>query len=376
MGDNLIQGEYWLQKDIGMNDEWWRSAAEYQKALFFTNQNSVYVLFNNQTEDIGRLNYFNTIYNEGVSLVGAGYSTPVTAGLNPMHEQYWLQITPAPLIANIYNWGYGIFLEHNTFAPPSFNAYPDCYYSVIDINHGFNSYVILPDTFTDGDKIYLTNNTKTILEIRNTNGDVIGTLHIGSSACFKKDSTQSQSYYWSMLNKFYEPSKLFVFESGGAGGKNKRQWCGKYDYTFERYINDGVNIYGVRDLQIYELDKGYTISGDTINAWVIGAVSPDHPFGKEFVELRVNSSAKPTSVQFSTTIALMPECELSVNAPTVANAYYLKDYNGWVNKIPRTYRTDDNRLQGRLMVYKIRHNKAEDCAIVDAIFQYRMLRLQ
>jgi len=103
--DSFVKQQMWLSKDVGMKDEWWRSAAEgfipmklgdesevRQEALFFANNESVFMFSDNSVKDIGRIGYYNKIYNQGISKVLAGYLTPITAVYDKNHQEYLLYI--------------------------------------------------------------------------------------------------------------------------------------------------------------------------------------------------------------------------------------------------------------------------------------------
>lgn len=103
--DSFVKQQMWLSKDVGMKDEWWRSAAEgfipvpigdessvRQEALFFANNESVFMFSENTVKDIGRIGYYNKLYNQGIANVLSGYNTPVTAVYDKKHQEYLLYI--------------------------------------------------------------------------------------------------------------------------------------------------------------------------------------------------------------------------------------------------------------------------------------------
>lgn len=103
--DSFVKQQMWLSKETGMQDEWWRSAAEgyvpiqegdapevRQEAIFFGNNESVYMFSNNILKDIGRLKYYNKVYHQGLSKVGPKYDTWVTGVYDKKYQEYWLHI--------------------------------------------------------------------------------------------------------------------------------------------------------------------------------------------------------------------------------------------------------------------------------------------
>lgn len=124
--DSFVKQQMWLSKDIGMKDEWWRSAAEgfvpvptgdesavRQEAIFFANNESVFMFSDNSVKDIGRINYYSKIYNEGISKVDTGYITPVTAVYDKTYQEYLLYIGGEA--DNMFVFGKENMAWHGTF---------------------------------------------------------------------------------------------------------------------------------------------------------------------------------------------------------------------------------------------------------------------
>lgn len=269
--EGVIQQEMWLQKDIGMNDEMWRSAGEFGKLICWANKKSVYLLFNNDVKDIGKIGYYNTVYNDGLKYIEDGYVTRVSSIVDRKHEEYYL---------NLYESG------------------------------------------------------------------VV--------------------------------SKNFVFDISNM------VWTGQYDYNFEQYISkqygtgggDVSQTYGVKDGSIYLLDSGFQINGSDIRASVKQVCNAEQPYDKEYISIGIASNNKPTRVDFAESISALPECSLYEGMSAPVNVYYLKDYGKWTNKVPRRIAGDRNRLQGRIMVFEVIHDDAEDFYLIDSIVNYKSLMLQ
>lgn len=88
VGSNIggILNQLWIDQTIGMNDETWRSWAEYSNAIFFTNGISAYAFTGNQLTEIARTGFFEILerlYNpklrDGSKLAG---------GFNILHKEY------------------------------------------------------------------------------------------------------------------------------------------------------------------------------------------------------------------------------------------------------------------------------------------------
>lgn len=269
--DEFIGGQYWLSRDIGMNDEMWRSGAEgtisvdtpdgavEMEAIYFANDHSIYKLIENQIKDIGELNYFNKL-NPVLKEILAGYSTHVTGFLNEMHNEYWVEIDNPVGERLIYNFG-----QEN--------------------------------------------------------------LH----------------------------------------------WQGELTYNFDRYLYSQNKMFGMRNGETYELEKGYVINGANIEAWLMQTASSDQRFEKEFIDIQSNSIEKPTRIEFlDRAMNVMCALDQSIQGPL-----YLKKYNGYRQFIPRkdlAYDVDRKRVQSRLLIYKIIHNLPEDFKIIDNFVKYKILK--
>lgn len=102
---SFIKNQYWLTKNVGMFDEFWRTAVEAfvpvqlqdgsevrVEALLFANNESVFQLMENRVSDIGRVNYHNTIHDKILRFIQPGYATAITAGYDEYNQEYWLHI--------------------------------------------------------------------------------------------------------------------------------------------------------------------------------------------------------------------------------------------------------------------------------------------
>lgn len=90
-----ILNELWINRQIGMNDETWRSAAEFANTLFFVNSFSMYQFSDNQLLDIGNTGYKDRLNREFIPMIGAGYSNHLTGGFDPLHQEYIVGFRPS-----------------------------------------------------------------------------------------------------------------------------------------------------------------------------------------------------------------------------------------------------------------------------------------
>ena len=89
-----ILNQLWIDKTIGMNDETWRSFAEYSNAIFFVNKSSSYSFSDNQLGEIARSGYFELLSRKFLSKIGDGYEAKLSGGFDVLHKEY---------IANVVN---------------------------------------------------------------------------------------------------------------------------------------------------------------------------------------------------------------------------------------------------------------------------------
>lgn len=107
--NTFVKQQYWLNKEIGMSDQMWRSASEGYvpvssqdgsevrvEALFFANNESVFRFMNNSLQDIGRIKYHNTIYPQVLSKILPNYGSQVTGNFDKYYQEYWLHVDTLP----------------------------------------------------------------------------------------------------------------------------------------------------------------------------------------------------------------------------------------------------------------------------------------
>jgi hypothetical protein len=268
--DQFIAQEFWIEREMGCDDEFWRGRAEGTipvpsevgemklETCFWPSRDTVYMLFQNIVRDIGDKEYLNTLkpYLDDHS---SDASLLMNAVYDDKHHEYWLTIA-----------------------------------SRSDIQ------------------------------------------------CFK----------------FY------------AG---TMQWVGRQDYRFDQLVFADEKVFGLRDYEVYELNQGFIINGDVIEAWITQVFSKEPFMDKEFIEIGVEtggrSGEKPTKIQFlDQNGVVIADMSQTINGPN-----WLLRYDNWRQFIPR--RSDnDNRLQDQLLIYKIFHNLAVDFKVVNTTVQYKVLK--
>ena len=367
--DGFIQSELWLSKDIGMNDEMWRSVAEYKKALFFANQMSVYMMFDNQITDIAKDHkYYNRVYGDGLSTIESGYTTPVTGVVDKLNEEYWLNIKQTkdiilmdnPVTISPYYLLIGDTFAHDYLATPS-NIYEVASYC--DTVH----VLYLPATlFNIGEYMYLVNSSINDITVHHTNQYSTITTLVARTGKAKVTWNGSG---WDTGDGI-GIRETFVY------GIKGQSWYGTYDYYGERFISIGDSVYSVKETSVYALGVGYDIDGSNIQAEIINVSAPSQMAGKEFIDIKIASDQKPDRIDFATSLTTMSECFLAESMSVPANAYYLKDYNGWYNFIPRKLAGDRDRVQNTSCFYRIRYDGATEFNLIDSIVGSKILKIQ
>ena len=130
----------------------------------------------------------------------------------------------------------------------------------------------------------------------------------------------------------------------------------------------------MRDAETFLLDEGRIINGQQIEAFVIQASVPAQFKDKEFIRIRINSDNKPVKVEFFNDLPQLLAGNVQAELDTVTNPLALKDYYGFEQFIPRKTAAPKNRMQGRLLIFKIIHNLDEDFRVSTTDVQYKLLK--
>ena len=162
---------------------------------------------------------------------------------------------------------------------------------------------------------------------------------------------------------------LFVFSQINSG------FLGAYDYRFDSYVVQNNELFGMRDGETYILDKGYIINGSPVNFEVLQACSSAEyrQFTKEFMFINVNSTEKPTRLEFyDPEERLLCALDQSIQGPS-----YLKFYDGYRQHIPRKdaiISVNRDRVQYRLLLYKIIHNLESAFDLKDCTIDFKKIK--
>jgi hypothetical protein len=183
-----------------------------------------------------------------------------------------------------------------------------------------------------------------------------------------------KEYWLHIVDNSVELNNTFVF------GQKSNRWYGTYDYRFDKFATVYNKTYGFRNLQAWELDNGFTINGSPIQFEAIAAIAPEQNLDKEYMRVRINTvdGIKPTRVEFYKDTSLVAQCALDPSI-TSQGAFYLKNYRGEEQGIPRTdasVNVNRPRLQGRSLLYKIIHGAASDFKLIDTAVLYKKIKGQ
>ncbi len=398
---DVVQEQIWLSTDIGMNDEMWRSSAEWGDRLYWGNKNSVYKLEDNQIVDIGRMKYHSKLYNDILIKIRDGFKDEVTGVYDTLHNEYWLQAESG--IGGATTFQDQIFLnDDGTF--PAYQNLVITDEEIITLSGSASSgwtfplINIITPPIVDGDINSFTvinggTNELAILDrdaIQDPNGaainiafqlpfdksiddaDLIG-LKPGECALLTRETYTIQKSFevqlnWSVTKVTDKLDKMVVFS------ELTQHWLGEFTHRFDKYLSFDAKMFGMKDGERYELNKGTDINGSPVAGSVTQASSMQQMSGKEFIRVRVASDNKPSKIEFFNDLSqTTAQSELDPSTNSLA----LKDYDGFEQYVPRKLSSVDSsrpRMQGRLLIYKIIHNLAESFKVIDAAINFKLLK--
>ena len=87
-----ILNQLWIDKRVGMDDETWRSYAEYSNILFFTNKQSAYSFSENNLSELCSTGFSELFRREFLSKLGPGFTSKLSGGFNVLNSEYIMNI--------------------------------------------------------------------------------------------------------------------------------------------------------------------------------------------------------------------------------------------------------------------------------------------
>lgn len=145
-------------------------------------------------------------------------------------------------------------------------------------------------------------------------------------------------------------------------------------YNYDKYLQLGHKLYGMRDAQTFELGIGNTLFDGDITCYITGVSDKDAYFDKEFIRIRVNSHSKPEQIYFYDSYDDYKADNYSSMVDAVANPIAIKDYYGYECYIPRKDLAPHYRQQGRVLIFKIVSTTDEEFLVVSTGVQYKALK--
>jgi hypothetical protein len=398
-----VVADRWISQEIGLTDEFWRSAADFDNALFFASRHGIFKFEENQITPILRLGYFSKMY-EPLELLSSDYTDHITAGYNPLHNEYMLTFERRNRLINepVYpvdfrGWyvidedpqdyeipGYFLGGEYNiieTLENDALMFMPEVEYDIQSgIILGHYNFFFLTHSVT----ICNHPNAQYNLKVKfKSEPDVITTLELEPGECYTFSHYELIQAQGGEFNPFSKGHPYFEYELSNPvvpdqffDGCNtvifdnlESHWQGSTSHIYDQYLRVNNEMYGMRDGITYRLDKGNVLNGQLIEAWLIGTCVGIQEDAKEFIRIRVNSDNKPFSIRFylnkSDATADNAVCELSFDQ--------IKNRRGFEQYVPRQIQ---NRLrcQGRILFYRIMHNLDEDFKVVTSEVQFKSLK--
>jgi hypothetical protein len=343
---------------------------------------------------------------------GRGYSEKVTGVYDVLHNEYWVNFSKRETIdTGGVEFGEGVEHEINDvlnvvdsiYDPVGATDDPDVGTEPDDTVIITSALGLPPYIMLGGNGNNLLSHSVSIcvspdvvgvssieVRYRDENNDIITlvTINAGECYCFTpRFATPESRPEWSFesCNPFGlddEPFENYDCPTL-VWGEGQQMWQGGFDYNFDKYISFDNKTYGMRNFETFLLDEGRIINGELIDAHVISTSSvyarssmtaysrtPD----KEFVRIRVNSDNKPVRIDFFNNLNQLLANDIQAFLDVNVNPLHLKDYYGYEQYIPRKTDAPHNRMQGRLLVFKIIHNLDEDFLITSTDVQYKGLK--
>jgi hypothetical protein len=145
-------------------------------------------------------------------------------------------------------------------------------------------------------------------------------------------------------------------------------------YNYDKYLYNNNLLYGMKDAKTFQLGVGNQIDGQDMECYVSGVSNADLYYDKEFIRIRVNSNSKPEQVYFYESYEDYINDNYTNVIDTVAIPLSMKDYFGYECYIPRKAVAPFNRLQGRVVLFKIVSSADEEFLVASTGVQYKKLK--
>ena len=207
-----ITEHLWVSKTIGMDKQFWRTAAEYEDTLYWANKESVYRFDGNALQDIGKNKYHSRIYLDYLDRIDGGYNTEgkliedMTGFYDRYHNEYWLNFSnyrecPQDISGDKLSFNNGAILNTNTLV---YSSLTDHWLGTFE--YDFDRYVSI------GNKSYGVKSDGTYeLNLLDTINDAPITSHVlGISAT---SQIKDKEYIRIRVNSDVKPDSIEFFKS-------------------------------------------------------------------------------------------------------------------------------------------------------------------
>lgn len=87
-----ILNQLWIDNSVGMNDETWRTWAEYSNGIFFVNNQSAFSFSDNQLNDLAVTGFHELLRRKFLSIMGTAYSSRMSGGFDVLHNEYIMNV--------------------------------------------------------------------------------------------------------------------------------------------------------------------------------------------------------------------------------------------------------------------------------------------
>jgi len=158
-----------------------------------------------------------------------------------------------------------------------------------------------------------------------------------------------QNEYWMGITS-NGTKHVFVY----AADPNVNNWAGEFTYAYDQFLADDTDLYGMRQLSTWDLDTGNLMLNAPFQANVMTVISNGSSMAKEPTWYRINSSVKPSEVQFFDRNKIFA-CRILEN-----NLLNIDGYQQAVSRTETSYSPVRDRLQSVYIYVKVIHQKDED----------------
>lgn len=145
-------------------------------------------------------------------------------------------------------------------------------------------------------------------------------------------------------------------------------------YLYDKYLYNNNLLYGMKNVQTFQLGVGNQIDGTDMECYVTGVSNADLYYDKEFIRIRVNSNSKPEQVYFYKSYADYLSNTYTNLVDTTVVPLSMKDYFGYECYIPRNIVAPYYRQQGRTMIFKVVSSADEEFLVASTGVQYKKLK--